>query len=110
MQKILQLDTLYEVHPVRGVSYNRTLGANPSPNQKNKFGHTRIAVYGGSVNLYCSDKIIGKPADISAMILEKENLTGAKVFETIPDYIYLTGEADFVVITGVEIEEIEVIA
>lgn len=106
MQQELELNKLYRLLSVKEVSLNRNLGVDADVNARHNFKEPRLAIYGGTANVYCSDKILGEPTSIEQMILDKEDIEGAEVFETLPDFIYLTGDAENIVVTGVIFDEV----
>lgn len=106
MQQEIELNKLYEISKVRKVTRNASLGINPIVGEGMGQGEPRISIYGGSVNVYGSDDILNQPTSISAMILDAESLEGVHVFRTLPDFLYLTGTATNVVVSGAIYNEI----
>jgi hypothetical protein len=60
----------------------------------------------GTVDVYTSEET---PSAKTDMHLEHENISGHKVFSTIPNYIYITentSTVDSVILTGIEATEV----
>lgn len=86
-QRELQLNTLYSTSKLGGVS---GVGSQLKPN---------IEVV-GSVNIYGAQEEPDTPP--TDMTLFVENFSGFDSFSVIPSYIYITGEASRITVTGVK--------
>lgn len=106
MQKELSINKLYRITRVKKVQRSANLGVEPQLGDSCGQGEPRISVYSGTVNLYCSDEILGQPEALTDMILDQEAVTGVNVFKAIPDYIYLDGTEAVTVLSGLICEEI----
>lgn len=107
MQQELELNKLYELLKVKKVVINDNLGVDSVKGESYGDGSARICIYGGTANIYCSDKLLGEPASTSDMILDKENISGIRIFGTLPDFIYITGTATEIVVSGAIYDEVE---
>jgi len=107
MQQYLELNKLYQLLDVEKVVINDNLGVNTPKNKDARKGIASISIYSGIVDIYCSDKSIGQPSSASDMILDRENISGVRIFNKLPDFIYITGVATYIVISGAIYEEVE---
>lgn len=106
MQQEILLNKLYELKKVPTTVRNTNLGVDPVRGDGMGQGTPRLSVYNGTVSIYGADRILGEPTAIEAMILAEENIANIHIFETLPDYIYLTGTSTKVVISGAIYDEV----
>lgn len=96
-QTALELETVYEIiGPLD--NYHST-------HMKEKIVGPRITVY-GSVNLYVGED---EPATIDDLILDEQSpISGVRGFAEgcVPNYIYLTGDATKVILSGLKVKDL----